>query len=429
MEYDTFGIKTITPFTYPFRGELAMPRAPKLRKKTVGNCVYWYTKAGGDTYFGHVDELTHKQANKLFADHLVKIRDEDSANKRERISAGELLDRFVDWIRTHRSVPSADMRKRYCLGFGRFRPNGMDGTRIADLAADKVTGEDLEGWLESLKKKGDAAQTRLHAETSVRHCWNWATKFPSPNSILPRDFRPFSAVERTVVQREALTEADLLTDDEAKAIFAAAAIEPNQFRKHGLEKTVQKKGIEGLRRTDGQLGCFADLLRCYEATGARTHELANCLTKDFLPKTRQVVLGKHKRTSTEKYKTNRQMTLNSESLAIFERHCKGKNPTDHVFLTQEGTPWNSRSLAKRFARVKEIASALNFAKVRDEITIYDFRHLWISDGLMAGNDIATIARMAGTSIAMIEKVYGHFRNEHLHDALDKIDLLRRTRRG
>ena len=61
------------------------------------------------------------------------------------------------------------------------------------------------------------------------------------------------------------------------------------------------------------------------------------------------------------------------------------------------------------------------AKVRDVITIYDFRHLWISEALMAKNDIATVAKMAGTSIRMVEKVYGHFRNEHFVEAQQRLD--------
>jgi len=31
--------------------------------------------------------------------------------------------------------------------------------------------------------------------------------------------------------------------------------------------------------------------------------------------------------------------------------------------------------------------------------------------LMAGVDVLLVARMAGTSVAMIERVYGHFRNQ------------------
>ena len=30
---------------------------PKLRKKTVKQSTYWFTKAGGDTYFGSVEEV------------------------------------------------------------------------------------------------------------------------------------------------------------------------------------------------------------------------------------------------------------------------------------------------------------------------------------------------------------------------------------
>lgn len=53
------------------------------------------------------------------------------------------------------------------------------------------------------------------------------------------------------------------------------------------------------------------------------------------------------------------------------------------------------------------------AKVCANISIYDFRHLWISEALMADVDVMTAAKMAGTSVRMIETVYGHFRNDQL----------------
>jgi hypothetical protein len=39
-------------------------------------------------------------------------------------------------------------------------------------------------------------------------------------------------------------------------------------------------------------------------------------------------------------------------------------------------------------------------------------------------DIATIAKMAGTSIAMIEKVYGHFGGDQLREAQSQLDVAR-----
>ena len=40
---------------------------------------------------------------------------------------------------------------------------------------------------------------------------------------------------------------------------------------------------------------------------------------------------------------------------------------------------------------------------------------------MAGVDIFTVAKMAGTSVEMIEKTYGHLRGAHLDDAQRRLD--------
>ena len=48
--------------------------------------------------------------------------------------------------------------------------------------------------------------------------------------------------------------------------------------------------------------------------------------------------------------------------------------------------------------------------------------------LMEGLDIATVAKMAGTSIRMIERVYGHFRSSHFEAAQRKLDEGRQRRR-
>jgi integrase len=403
-----------------------MPRQPKLRKKKVKQSIYWFTKAGGDTYFGTVKEVPYKKAKELFAAHLSRLQTEEADSKRRGFTAGDLMDLFLDWVKKHRSDRTYDTRTTYCSRFGAFQV-GSRKIRVRDLPADKVKGEDLEAWLAKLKEEGLGAQTRRHADVSVRHAWNWATKHPSPTPYLPPTFRPFSAVELTRVPPKALTEAALMTDQEIQALLRAAAIEPNQFRRHGLKKTVKRVGVAGLRRTDGQVGCFADLLRCYYATGARTDELASCRVEDVLPRTRQVVLGKHKRSETQREKTYRQVTLNTTALEVFARHCQGKQPTDHVFTNDDGRPWTVRSLAKRFTRVKEITEVLKFGIVREDASIYDFRHLWISEMMAVESNTAKVAKMAGTSVAMIERVYGHFRNQDYHDAQDRLDEARKKR--
>lgn len=396
-----------------------MPRHPKLRKKKVGKSVYWFTKAGGDTYFGSVDEIAYKDARKLFNQHLESVVDAQQDRKSHELTAGMLMDFFLDWIEKHRSDRTYSTRKTHCNRFGKFR---VKGQKIGDLSARKVRVSDLEAWLAHLEGEGHAPQTRRHAQTSIKHCWNWATKHCPEGAntpYLPPTFRPFASVERVYVPPKALTESDLITDEEIKAVFAAAEIDLDTFHRFG-PKHPRPHGENPYRS-------FADMLRCYHATGARTDELAQCRVGDFLRETRQVILGKHKRSKKQRTPPLRNITLNPEAFTIFERLCSDKEKTDHVFANSDGKPFRRKTLAERFNRVKEIATEKGLGKVRKETTIYSFRHLWISEALMAGNDIATVAKMAGTSIAMIERVYGHFRNQHLHDAQARLDELRRQR--
>jgi len=393
-----------------------MPQQPKLRKKKVGKSVYWFTKTGGDTYFGNVRDVPYAEARSQFNDHVASVMDAQKNSKVHELTAGDLMDLFLDWIEKYRSERTYSTRKTHCNRFGKFR---VKAVKIGELPARKVRGSDLEAWLEHLEAEGHSAQTRRHAQTSIKHCWNWATKYPSPTPYLPPTFRPFSSVERIFVPPKTLTEADLITDEEIKALFVAAEIDLDTFHRFG-PKTPRPAEKNPYRS-------FSDMLRCYYWTGARTDELAQSRVADLLYRTSQVILGKHKRSRTQRTPTIRHITLNAEALAVFRKHCEGKQETNHIFLNSDGKQFNRKTLAERFNRVKEVVAENSLGKVRKEITIYSFRDLWISEALMAGNDIATVARMAGTSIAMIERVYGHFRNQHLLDAQARVDQLRRQR--
>jgi integrase len=393
-----------------------MARQPKLRKKKIGRSVYWFTKAGGDTYFGNTLEVPYSEAKKQFSQHLQSLVEEHQGNKVKQLTAGDWMDLFLDWVQKHRSDRTYNTRRSHCNRFAAFK---VRGSRIAEVPAGKVRGSDLEAWLAQLEAEGQADQTRRHAQTSIKHVWNWATKYPSPTPYLSPTFRPFSSVERIYVSPKALTENDLIADEEIASLFAAAEVDLDVFHRFGPKQPRAQDQNPYLP--------FRDMLRCYYWTGARTDELAQCRVGDVLFRTSQVILGKHKRSKTQRTPTIRHITLNSEALAVFRHHCEGKESEDFIFVNSDQRPFARKRLAERFNRVKEVAAKQGLGKVRDEITIYSFRDLWISEAMMAGNDIATVARMAGTSVAMIERVYGHFRNQHLQDAQGRIDELRQKR--
>ncbi len=60
-----------------------MPRKPALRRKKVGKSEYWFTKAGGDTYFGNVEDVPYADARRLFPQHIVSLADAARDGKRK----------------------------------------------------------------------------------------------------------------------------------------------------------------------------------------------------------------------------------------------------------------------------------------------------------------------------------------------------------
>jgi integrase len=416
-----------------------MARQPKLSKKTIKGHSYWYTRAGGrPVYFGKVTRGSERAARKQFLKHLQNLQEQEPASKGTAptaptggMTAGWLMDEFLEWVRANRSPQSYATRRIYCTKFGKLPV--ADGMLLRQLPDDAITSTHLETFLAGLRAEGMATQTLRHAETSIRACWNWAAKHPSPTPHLPSSYRPFSAVERIKPDKKPLTEGDLITAAEIQALFDAATYDsrqfPNEVRKNptaaNVKEVVDRIGADKLKRTDG--GSFLDLLRCYYATGCRTSELPACVVEDFQLKTQQVVLGRHKRDRTERVVSIRHITLNDGLFAIFKRRCQGKQPSEPIFVREDGRAWDRYSLNRRFRLVRSLATALG-RKVREEITPYSFRDLWISESLMAGVDVVTVARMAGTSIAMIEKHYAHFSNAALHQAQATLDRARAAKR-
>jgi hypothetical protein len=233
-------------------------RKPKLRKKKVGKNTYWYTAANGGAYFGKMGEVPYKDAKEHFGRHLKKKQAPASA---EMLTVGGLFSSFLAWVKENRSNSQYRRRRRHCSQFGRFV---FQGRRSADIPAVEVTGTMLEAWRANLRvlkqegvegendrdKRGLDPQSLLHAETSVRHAFNWGGKHDSPTTLLPSNFRPFAGIERTKVPPKTLTEADLLKELEIEALVEAARFDVDQFRRWGIEKhiiTSARKMINGIK--------------------------------------------------------------------------------------------------------------------------------------------------------------------------------------
>jgi integrase len=388
-----------------------MARQPKLRKKNG----YWMTKAGGtETYFGKVGNILYVDARRLFLDHL-KAAAERKQQRRAAITAEVLCDLHLDWLQKNRSADLYKQRRYLLSKWCDFEiGQGRDRQAVGDTAAVQVLADHLVAWKQHLyeRKLGDA--TVQHGLAAVKSCWYWGAR----HGHLPTDHKPFQTVEKIKLPARAVREEDLLEPEERDLLFQSADTDLGKVRDEQSGKYRRRQLHEYRSGGQNPYAGFSEMLRCYYHTGARTSELADAVVKDVQLRTKKLVLKKHKRTRTMKVAETRVIALNDEAFAILKRHCLGKAPDDHVFTQNNGSPWNKDALDARFRKVRELAG------VRARITIYDFRHLWISEALMAGVDVFTVAKMAGTSVQMIEKTYGHLRATHLEEAQRSLDRSR-----
>lgn len=110
----------------------------------------------------------------------------------------------------------------------------------------------------------------------------------------------------------------------------------------------------------------------------------------------------------------RVIPLASEALAHFKACAKGKLPQSWLIARADGSQW------KKEAWRDEVKPAARRAKLPRATVAYTLRHSLITDLVTGGLDLFTVAKLAGTSVMMIEKHYGHLQREHARAALEKL---------
>ena len=112
----------------------------------------------------------------------------------------------------------------------------------------------------------------------------------------------------------------------------------------------------------------------------------------------------------------RPIPLAGDALTHFKDCAKNKLPTAFLVSRADGKQWD------RFAWRNMVKEAAMFAKLPTATCAYTLRHSVITDLVTGGLDLFTIAKISGTSVAMIERHYGHLQREHARTALEALAL-------
>lgn len=142
----------------------------------------------------------------------------------------------------------------------------------------------------------------------------------------------------------------------------------------------------------------------------RPGALAALLVRDFDPRLNVLTVGH------DKSGRDRRIKLPPESAAVLKTALQGKDPDAPLFTRSDGGAWNKDSWKW------PIKEAVKAADLPPSTTAYTLRHSVISDLVHGGLDLLTVAQISGTSVAMIEKHYGHLRADIAASALASLAL-------
>lgn len=119
---------------------------------------------------------------------------------------------------------------------------------------------------------------------------------------------------------------------------------------------------------------------------------------------------------TDKSGGDRKIKVPPTTAKLFEQISTDRPPAAPLLARPDGQAWTKDAWKKP---VKEAARS---AGLPSGTTAYTLRHSVITDLVHDGLDLLTVAQLSGTSVAMIEKHYGHLRSEVATEALARLAL-------
>ena len=231
-------------------------------------------------------------------------------------------------------------------------------------------------------------------DLAKHHLTSWLTATPSWNATTQH--HAVEAVKRAMswAVDEGLLE---------KNPIARVRFEKGDSRDHLICEEEFRKLFFGFKIRRRDAFAFRTILIALRLSGCRPGEIPMVDIENVSDD--RWMLPKHK--TVRKTKRPRVVYL-SPCLQTLTKIAKRKRDSGPLFLSPTGERWEYHDMRRRFHRLRERA------EVSGECVMYSFRHTWITNAMLAGLDVATVAEMSGTSIQMIDRHYGHLSKHKDH---------------
>lgn len=315
-----------------------------------------------------------KKAAEVFLKHI------GSGGSTDTINVKKACEQYVQHVRDKNTAAADDIDAR-------FRRHVYED-KIAAIDLPRLNRKHVAAWRTALAAK--LVEINPHAETP-------STRKRAPSSV-NRDITPLRAA-----LNHAHDNGDVTTD-----MAWRVALRPTENadgrRDVYLDRT-QRTAL--LSKAPKDLATF---LRGLSLVPLRPGALASLTVSNLDKKLGVLTIGK------DKSGGDRRIKLPKATNEFFSAQAKDKTPGAPLFAQAGGKSWDKDSWKKP---IKDAASLSNMPALT---TAYTLRHSVITDLVTGGLDLLTVAQLSGTSVAMIERHYGHLRADHAAAALAKLAL-------
>lgn len=340
-------------------------------QESTGKEVY---KALGDLP-EHPDHLRFDAAQKaaqLWFEHLGR------GGETSTTTVKDVCDRYVKHLRATKPERAADEAE------ARLKNLVLNHVKLAATDITKLTPTQLEAWRKALRE----LPTRSGGQRGKMRS----------DSTLNRDMTSLRAA-LNLAFADGLVTSDFAWRSKLKPLKNA-----DRRRELYLDR---RQRLEFIEHADRDLSMF---LRGLAQLPLRPGALAALCASDYECRLKVLKIGK------DKAGRDRKIKVPEPTAELLDEAVKAKSPGAPLFSRADGKVWNKDSWK---GPVKAAASA---AKLPAGTTAYTMRHSIISDLVHDGLDLLTVAQISGTSVAMIEKHYGHLRSDIAASALARLVL-------
>ncbi len=295
-------------------------------------------------------------------------------------SGGELARNMV----TVRDACEAYLKlKPSSIAEGVFRRHVYDDP-IAKVKLEKLRRHHLRSWRERLER----APALITRSNTGEKRWKARAK-----STVNRDMVPLRAALGQVLEQGR---------PGSDAAWQEALI---PFKGADKPRELYLDSIERKRMIDSVSDEARPFVRGLCLLPLRPGALARLTGRDFEGRTRSLIIGKDKNDNP------RIISLPQGTADFFAEQVLDKALSACIFARTNGEAWTKDTWKY------PIKEAVKAAGLPIEASAYTLRHSVITDLIRAGLPILTVAQISGTSVAMIEKHYGHLVRNDSEDAL------------